>query len=126
MILRVYKTKTNLYFLFYPASNHVGADVGDKAGIHAKDSTGQFYTIAQDEGGFHSGETTGLAFSPDHKHMYVAYQSEGVIYDITRADGRAFGGATLAIQYHGMYNRGNDEFDSRLLRKAMKRAGGEV
>jgi len=89
------------------------ADTGDRAGIHAKDSTGQFYTIAQDEGGFHSGETTGLAFSPDNKHMYVAYQSQGIIYDITRADGRAFGGATLSIQYHGMGN----EFISRFLRK---------
>lgn len=92
-------------------------DVGDKAGIHAKDSTGQFYTIAQDEGGFHSGETTGLAFSPDNRHMYVAYQSKGIIYDITRIDGRAFGGATLAIQYHGM-STGND-FVNRFLRKRL-------
>ena len=92
------------------------ADVGDKAGIHARNSTGEFYTIAQDEGGFHSGETTGLAFSPDHKHMYVAWQSRGYIYDITREDGRTFGGETLTIQYHGK-NPGANEFIYRFLRK---------
>ena len=91
-------------------------DVGDKAGIHAKDSTGQYYTIAQDEGGYHSGETTGLAFSPDNKHMYVAFQSKGVIYDIKRTDGRAFGGDTLAIQYHGQHTGDVDEFINRFLR----------
>jgi len=91
-------------------------DVGDKAGIHARNSTGEFYTIAQDEGGFHSGETTGLAFSPDHKHMYVAWQSKGYIYDITRADGRSFGGETLTIQYHGKNSSAN-EFIYRFLRK---------
>jgi secreted PhoX family phosphatase len=48
----------------------------------------------------HSSETTGLAFSPDKKHMYVSYQNEGVILDITREDGYPFGALRLDIKYH--------------------------
>jgi len=94
-------------------------DVGDSAGIHAKDSTGKYYTIAQEEGSYLAGETSGLAFSPDNIHMYVAYQKNGFIYDITRDDGRPFGGETLAIQYHGM-NDGGSLF-SRFLRGGNKK-----
>ncbi len=40
--------------------------------VHARDQDGNFYTIIN--GGEYDSETTGLAFSPDNKHMYVAYQ----------------------------------------------------
>jgi secreted PhoX family phosphatase len=45
-------------------------------------------------------ETTGLAFSPDNKRMYVSYQSVGVIAEITRSDGDSFAGTVLDIKYH--------------------------
>ena len=48
----------------------------------------------------HVSETTGLAFSPDRKHMYVAAQSPGIIYDVTRLDGLRFDAAALDIKYH--------------------------
>lgn len=41
-------------------------------GIHARDQDGNFYTII--DGGDYNAETSGLAFSPDNKHMYVSYQ----------------------------------------------------
>jgi len=69
------------------------------SGVHARDATGQGYTILQDEGNGLAGETTGLAFSPDRKLMIVAYQ-QGRIYKIWREDGRPFGGQTLDIRYH--------------------------
>ena len=41
--------------------------------VHARDTDGNFYTII--DGGVNvNSETTGLAFSPDNKHMYVSYQ----------------------------------------------------
>ena len=41
-----------------------------------------------------------LAFSPDKKHMYVSYQGDGKIFDITREDGYPFGAHRLDIKYH--------------------------
>jgi hypothetical protein len=67
-------------------------------GIHARDSEGNFYTIIN--GGTHRSETTGLSFSPDDRHMYISYQGEGLIFDITREDGYPFGAHRLDIKYH--------------------------
>lgn len=69
-------------------------------GIHARDVNGDFYRII--DGGELSSETTGLAFSPDNKHMYVSYQSDGYIFDITREDGYPFGAHRLDIKYHAV------------------------
>ena len=69
-------------------------------GIHARDVNGDFYRII--DGGDLSSETTGLAFSPDNKHMYVSYQSDGYIFDITREDGYPFGAHRLDIKYHAV------------------------
>ena len=43
---------------------------GKEAGIHARDSEGRYFTIL--ESPVYQEETTGLAFSPDHRHLYVA------------------------------------------------------
>lgn len=72
--------------------------------MHARDSTGQFYTILDAYPRYQS-ETTGLSFSPDNKHMYVALQGgwashDGRLFDIYRLDGEPFGGRTLDIKYH--------------------------
>mmetsp|Transcript_20370 Transcript_20370/g.29460 ORF Transcript_20370/g.29460 Transcript_20370/m.29460 type:complete len:605 (+) Transcript_20370:292-2106(+) len=72
---------------------------GSDAGVHGRNSAGQYFTIL--EGGDNwSDETTGLSFSPDGKHMYVAFQAHGALFDVSRLDGLPFHGATLNIKYH--------------------------
>merc|ERR1712113_337100 len=63
-------------------------DGGRDHGVHARDTDGNFYTIIDSSAT--NSETTGLAFSPDNKHMYVSYQWDGLIFDITREDGYRF------------------------------------
>ena len=46
-------------------------DNGRRAGIHARSEQGELMTILE---GFFSPETTGLAFSPDSRFMYVCFQ----------------------------------------------------
>ena len=74
-------------------------DGGTYAGIHGRDSLGRFYTILESYE-YDDDETTGLAFSPDGMHMYVAYQDHGLLFDITRQDGLPFFAKTLNIKYH--------------------------
>lgn len=71
---------------------------GRENGIHARDTNGWFFTIL--ESAELNDETTGLDFSPDGKHMYVAFQENGLIFDITREDGLPFHGRTLDVKYH--------------------------
>ena len=46
-------------------------------------------------------ETIGIAFSPDAKHLYVAFQEIGVLYDVTRDDLKSFKDATLGYGVSG-------------------------
>ena len=71
-------------------------NVGDN-GVHARSADGKFFTILEGNLGT---ETSGLAFSPDRKHMYVALQGAGRVYAIRRSDGYAFDARTLDIKYH--------------------------
>lgn len=71
---------------------------GDSNGIHARDANGWYYTIL--ESSEYGRETTGLAFSPDGKHMYFSFQARGVIFDVWREDGLPFYGKTLDVHYH--------------------------
>lgn len=48
---------------------------GTDAGIHGRDFTGVFYTLLESPD-YHD-ETTGLAFSPDMKHMVCKYNRNG-------------------------------------------------
>ena len=75
-------------------------DGGHVAGVHARDRFGQFFTIL--EGPSYTDETTGLSFSPDNKHLYVAYQDDGILFDVTRLDDLPFDGNTLNVKYHSM------------------------
>jgi hypothetical protein len=68
-------------------------DVNARAGIHGRKNDGNYFTVL--EGELFMKETTGLAFSPDKKHMYVAFQAFGYLFDITRTDLEAFDGPTL-------------------------------
>ena len=65
-------------------------DGGAEAGIHGRDAQGRYFTIL--ESPIYKEETTGLAFSPNRKHMYLAYQKNGIIFDVWRKDGKKFDG----------------------------------
>lgn len=71
-------------------------DYGEVSGIHARDESGEFYTIL--EGPEYSPETAGIAFSPDGKHMYFAFQDDGVLFDVSRDDGHSFHGQTVNLK----------------------------
>lgn len=82
-------------------------DGDDASGVHGRDYTGNYYTVLEADGNWETnggvqlvGESTGLAFSPDNIFMYVAYQTEGKIYEIKREDGFPFDGRRLDIKYH--------------------------
>ena len=47
-------------------------------------------------------ETTGLAFSPDGMHLYVAYQANGLLFDVTREDGLPFDGRSINAKFHNV------------------------
>ena len=80
---------------------------GVDAGVHARDSEGRFYTIL--ESPVWKAETTGLAFSPDKLHMYVAYQANGLLFDVYRDDGLPFDGRSINAKFHKMeLNEGGD------------------
>jgi hypothetical protein len=74
---------------------------GKYPGVHGRDSRGQFYTILEGQD-YHGDETTGLAFSPDGRHLYIAFQKVGVLFDVTRDDGYPFNGKTLNVKYHNV------------------------
>lgn len=71
---------------------------GKDAGIHARDQFGRFFTIL--ESPQFVDETTGLSFSPDGKHLYVAYQENGLLFEVTREDGYPFDAKSLDVKYH--------------------------
>lgn len=86
-------------------SDHPGNDMlyfcedgSQDAGVHARNTRGDFYTILSSPE-FDS-ESTGLAFSPDNRRMYVSYQDEGKIFEISRIDNKRFGANMLDIKYH--------------------------
>mmetsp|Transcript_24593 Transcript_24593/g.43656 ORF Transcript_24593/g.43656 Transcript_24593/m.43656 type:complete len:661 (+) Transcript_24593:122-2104(+) len=76
---------------------------GKDAGVHARDEQGRFFTIL--ESPVYLSETTGLSFSPDGKHMYIAYQEDGMLYDVWREDGLPFDAQSLNVKYHNVGTR---------------------
>ncbi|GKZ00419.1 hypothetical protein MPSEU_000994800 [Mayamaea pseudoterrestris] len=76
-------------------------DGESNAGIFARNKDGDFYTILENANpNFKDDETTGLYFSPDGMHMYFALQGAGLIYDVTRLDGRAFQAKNFNVMFH--------------------------
>lgn len=75
-------------------------DGGDDAGVHGRDKDNNYYVIL--ESPLYHEETTGLAFSPDGRRMYVAYQRNGILLDVWREDGLPFSGRALDIKYHSL------------------------
>lgn len=76
---------------------------GKKPGIHARDTNGWFFTIA--ESADLKGETSGLGFSPDGKHLYFTNQRNGILYELWRDDGLPFYAKTLSVHYHARGRR---------------------
>jgi len=76
---------------------------GAATGVHARDEFGRFFTIF--ESPVLADETTGLSFSPDGKHMYCAFQENGILYDITREDDLSFNAKSLDVKYHSVSTR---------------------
>ena len=70
-------------------------DNGNRAGIHAKNGRNELLTILE---GWYSPETTGLAFSPDKRFMYVCFQDDGFCFAIWRLDGLSFTAKTLKVK----------------------------
>lgn len=71
---------------------------GVDSGVHGRDENGIFFTLL--ESPKYSDETTGLAFSPDAVHMYVAYQRTGLLFDVTRRDKLPFSVASMNLKVH--------------------------
>lgn len=71
------------------------------AGVFARDRSAKKYFTILEGGPNRSDESTGLAFCDNGKRMMVAFQDEGVIYEIIREDELPFYGATVNIKYHG-------------------------
>jgi hypothetical protein len=69
-------------------------------GVHGRSKSGEYFTILYGNMSIDKEETSGLSISPDGMHLYVAFQKSGLLYAVSRTDGRPFGGATLDIKYH--------------------------
>jgi hypothetical protein len=50
------------------------------AGVHGRDPDGKFYAILSTDQ--IRGETSGLAFSPDNRFMYVSFYAASLVYEI--------------------------------------------
>lgn len=73
------------------------------SGVHARNIAGQYLTVVESHE--LSDETTGLAFSPDAMHLYVAYQDDGLLFDVVRRDGFPFHAKTLNVKYHSVESK---------------------
>ncbi|CAB9505601.1 osmC-like protein [Seminavis robusta] len=77
---------------------------GKHAGVHGRNPGGKFVTIF--ESPVYKTECAGLSFSPNGKHMYIAYQDQGIMLDVYRRDGLPFHAKSLNIKYHKNNNGG--------------------
>lgn len=85
-------------------------DGGQKTGtgVYGRTKNGRVFTIL--EGVDYRSENTGLAFSPNRKFMYIAFQKNpGTLLSIWREDGKTFGGEILDIKYHAEEDMFRDE-----------------
>ena len=93
-------------------------DGGISPGIYALHKpTGAKYAIVQ---GYSSAlqydETAGLAFSPDGRKMYTAFQDCGCLLEFSRDDGKSFDGDTLDVKFHSptqVFRRGLKDMEQR-------------
>ena len=98
-------------------------DGGEHCDIHGRSlGTDKYFTIVEGTG--YNGETTGLAFSPDARYMFVSFQHQGVIWQFWRTDGYSFHSQRLDIKYHdGTIGNRRLGGDHRRLNEARTRLG---
>eukprot|EP01083_Nonionella_stella_P293344 997598_1 len=108
---QIYTRTSTAAGLFNIEPDQIGRIIGDSntlyfcedgetdSDIHARDATGQFFTVVRNVG-HAADESTGLAFSPDGTFMYVAYQKHSHIYALWRTDGHPFNGVVADTKYH--------------------------
>jgi hypothetical protein len=78
-------------------------DGGTRCGVHARRARDGYYMtiLESDESSVYNDETSGLAFSPDKRRMYFAFQGAGDLWEVYREDGLPFDGDTIIdIKYH--------------------------
>lgn len=75
-------------------------DGGANASVHARNAQAKVYSILESHE--YEGETTGQAFSSDGKFMYIAYQNNGVLFQVWRKDGLSFEAQSLNVKFHAM------------------------
>jgi uncharacterized protein len=92
-VVRVFRDDDQLLFFT--------EDGGDRPGIYARrKSSRDFIPIAESSVYVNADqESTGIAFSPDRRHLYFAIQDAGIFYDVTRLDGLPFNARSLNVQY---------------------------
>jgi secreted PhoX family phosphatase len=66
--------------------------------VHGRDQSGKHFSILDGPG--YNTETTGLAFSPDRKFLFVSFQYPGVIWQFWREDGLPFTAKMAEIGFH--------------------------
>lgn len=85
-----YVTGTNGETLLYMTE----AD-GQRSGVHVRTESGSLYTVLE---GFYQALTAGFALSPSGHHLYISFQRDGLLFDITRDDGLSFLEPPLAYE----------------------------
>ena len=70
----------------------IGENGGPSPGLYALDlDTDSFYAIFEAVSDIYSGDdVTGIAFSPDKKRLYAAYENLGILLEFAREDGLTF------------------------------------
>jgi hypothetical protein len=57
-----------------------------------------YFTILESH--VYSDETSGLSWSPDGRFMYIAYQFNGLLFQVWRIDGAPFHQKSIDIKHH--------------------------
>jgi len=102
-------------------------DGGSASDIHGRNTLNQqYYTIVTGDG--YSSETSGLAFSPDGKYMFMSFQfSPGVIWMFWREDGYPFNGEQVDIKYHSTSRRRHlNDVENQQIRRALRGLGHDI
>jgi len=72
---------------------------GNTAGIFGYDKdNGKLYSIFKSVKWY--GDTTGVAFDPTNSRMYFAIQTDGIIFELRRKDGKPFDGDIMGVKYN--------------------------
>lgn len=75
-------------------------DGGSSPGVFVYDGNKYRALLEADDARFNGDETTGIAFSPDRKFLFVCIQEYGILFQVSRVDQRPFDGRrVLAWKY---------------------------